>query len=157
MKSIVLLLAVACLSFSPGNPPDIEEFIDPTGTYVLRSISERNKVNGHTGEIKVRLLNGDSIAISFVVSSGAPSYRTASIIDTLRYQFNRVIYKPFPNANCGVVIVFHNDRAETRQSFRDPGDDCGFGKDVMVSAFFEKYSDEPPYIRKHNIQDSYPN
>jgi hypothetical protein len=161
MKS--LLLVFLFVSILPGEPigrrgsgcgippeepgtPNI--FIDPTGTYILKGATSKNKVVGHSGEIRIKLLGKDRVAMSFYINKGYPGYESGSFLDTLLYNDdNEAVYTPAKDPGCAFLFYFSANSAETLQVLSNPESGCGFGKGVMASARFEKYSGEAPIIQ----------
>lgn len=147
MRLVFPLLCTLFLSFSQAPHPG-DRFINPTGTYLLKIPGGNHRATGRSGEIKVLLLNKDSVAVDFVLSIGEPDYQTGRFTDTLPYKSNRALYRPFPDATCTIAISFQEFSAETSQWLKDVNSDCGLGKGIMISALFEKYSSEPPFFNK---------
>jgi hypothetical protein len=155
MKSLFLLFIF--MGSQPGEPaigfiaPAVSgapTFIDPTGTYILKGATEKNKVVGHSGEIRVKLLGQDRVAMCFYINSGYPGYKSGSFLDTLLYNDeNEAVYTPPADPGCAFLFYFRATSAETIQVYSDPGSGCGFGKGVMISALFPKYSGETPIIQ----------
>jgi len=65
MKNIIFL-SLFLLSGRPrGDSPD---FINPTGTYILKGEVKNARIIGHYGEIRVQLLDSGTIALCFYVN-----------------------------------------------------------------------------------------
>jgi hypothetical protein len=69
MKNIIfpalLLLNGGLFSGSP-------DFVNPTGTYILKGEVKNSKIIGHYGELRVCLLDSSTIALCFFVNKGYP-------------------------------------------------------------------------------------
>ena len=147
MKSFLLLL-LTCSSLHNPN----EDFINPTGTYILKGNVAKNKIVSHSGEIRVKLLNRHKVAICFYINKGYPGYESISFVDTLRYDDNYIVrYKPSPNADCLVMFSFNNKQAEIQQVYSDPRSGCDFGKNILVSTSFKKFSSDEPIIQDLSV------
>ena len=55
---------------------DHQIFIDPTGTYLLKGEVKKNKIVGHSGEFRVRLLNANTVAMCLYLNKGEPGYES---------------------------------------------------------------------------------
>jgi hypothetical protein len=144
MKSLLLLFVVTCTSLI--NPGDA--FIDPTGTYILKGNVEKNKIVSHSGEMRVKLLDHGKLAMCFYINKGYPGYEFISFVDTLLYDDDHFArYKPSPDADCTILFLFNNKNAEIQQVYTDPKSGCGFGKDILISTIFKKFSNERPVIQ----------
>lgn len=129
---------------APGG--DTGEVLDPTGTYILKGTVVKHHIMGHSGEIRVKLLDDGKVAICFYINKGYPDYQSGSLIDTLPYADNQVKYTP-ANSDCSILFCFSLHKVETQQLFMNPRSGCGFSQGVMTSAFFEKMSSEKPVIQ----------
>ena len=137
---------IVCSSHS--NPVSrVTEFIDPTGTYILKGVVEKNVIKGHFGELRVKLLNRSLTAICFYLNTGYPDYKAGSFMDTLFYDDDHFQYKPSASSDCFLYFYFKKGSAELQQSYSDPHSSCGFPSGVIISTFFQKYSDEKPIIQ----------
>ncbi|HMH20932.1 MAG TPA: hypothetical protein VK563_04110 [Puia sp.] len=160
MKGLLLLFVIMGGPFAgPGlrteAPPF--SFIDPTGTYILKGQTEKNKTIGHSGEIRVKLLDKDRVAICFYINKGYPGYESGSFMDTLTYnEDNEVVYAPRADQSCSFLFYFSAYAAETMQVYDNPGAGCGFAPGVMASARFSKYSSEPPIIQDLSARGTAP-
>jgi hypothetical protein len=150
MKSISIMLAMAGVVFAPLQQPP--KFIDPTGTYLLKGETKKNKIVGHSGEIRIKLLDTQTVAMTFFICKGFPNYETGSFIDTLSYTDNKVMYKPPADSGCTIAFWFDDLSAETQQYFTNPRSACGFGPGVMKSTVFEKRSSEIPIIQDLSVR-----
>ena len=146
MKTTLITIFFLWGSFFPKHRIP-EHFIDPTGTYILKGDRDGNRITGHSGEIRVRLLSVTSVALSFYISKGYPGYESGSFIDTLAYDENLAVYHPATDGDCKILFLFDPKNAEIQQVYNDPHCTCGFGKGILVSAVFQKYSSSPPVIQ----------
>ncbi|MBS1596867.1 MAG: hypothetical protein JST75_01480 [Bacteroidetes bacterium] len=152
MKSFLLLMMV-CSAFIKSN----SDFVDPTGTYILKGNIEKNKIVSHYGEIRVKLLTLDKVAICFYINKGYPGYESISFMDTLMYDDNHFVrYKPSLYADCTVLFLFSNRNAEIQQVYTDPRSGCSFGKGILISTVFKKFSSEQPVIQDLSIHGDIP-
>lgn len=146
MKALLIIIFTFWKSFFPGQSlPD--GFVDPTGTYILKGDHKGNRITGHSGEIRVRLLTERTVALSFYISNGYPDYESGSFEDTLAYDENLAVYHPAKDGDCTILFLFNQHNAEIQQVYEDPHCTCGFGKGIMISTIFEKYSSSPPMIQ----------
>lgn len=130
-----------------SNAPYPHLFINPTGTYVLMGTIKKNKVIGHSGEIRVQLLDSNTVAVCFYITKGYPGYESGSFTDTLAYDDNQVRYSPPGAPDCTIVLDFRIRKVELMQVYSDPRCQCGFAEGVMAAATFEKTSSERPIIQ----------
>jgi len=138
------LLLIAILFTSPGRKT---EFTNPTGTYILRGLVEKNLITNHNGEIRAKLLQNDKMVLCFYLNNGYPGFESASFIDTLGYFDNQVRYTPITDSSCTLVFLFTDTSVNLTLIYSDPHCKCGFPKGVIVPAFFRKYSGEIPLIQ----------
>jgi hypothetical protein len=123
------------------------EFIDPTGTYLLKGEIKNSKIIGHYGELRVRLLDTNSVALCFYVNKGSPGYESGSLMDTLRYEDNRAVYRPSNDSSCIIYFAFLNKSVEISKALTDPHSGCGFSPGVMIPAVLDKTSSDVPIIQ----------
>jgi hypothetical protein len=149
MKGLFMVSAILFNQLEISTAPKLSKhsFIDPTGTYILKGTVKKNTLIGHSGEIRVKLLWGNRIALCFYINSGYPDYASGAFMDTLIYEDNLAKYNPVKDQACSILFCFSINSAETEQLFTDPHSGCGFGDGVMVSAIFEKYSGDTPVIQ----------
>jgi hypothetical protein len=148
MKSL-LILSIIIWSRLPFSPTiaDPVKFVDPTGTYLLKGEITKNRIMGHSGEIRVKLLTSGKVAVSFYINKGYPDYAVGSFTDTLRYEENEARWTPSTFPGYTILIAFKPRAAETMQLFEGEEPRSSFGQGVMVSALFEKSSDDEPIIQ----------
>lgn len=144
MKSIFILSSsfvyFLFISERPG-------FVNPTGTYTLKGIVKNSKIVGHSGELRVRLLDTHMIAFSFYINKGYPGYESGALMDTLHYEDNRTVYHPSNDSSCDIYFQFEEGAVEVIQALTDPHSGCGFSPGVMIPAIFDKTSSEVPVIQ----------
>jgi hypothetical protein len=143
------LFIISALFFSRLFLPDesTQSFLDPTGTYVLLGTVKKNRVTGHSGEIRVRLLDNQRIALCFYINKGYPGYESGSFIDTLAYGDSSSRYIPTADSTCAVLFHFHRRTVEIMEIYSNPASFCGFANGVLISAVFDKTSTERPVIQ----------
>ena len=144
MKSLFLLsflLLSGALSMSGQN------FVDPTGTYLLKGEVKNGMIVGHSGELRVRLLDAGRVAMCLYVNKGYPGYESGSLMDTLSYADNRFVYTPETDSSCSIYFAFDPRTVEVYQLLSDPHAGCGFGPGVLIAAVFDKTSAEIPIIQ----------
>jgi hypothetical protein len=147
MRSVFLLSFLA-LYAQPHSPVDAATFINPTGTYLLKGEIRKNNITGHFGEIRVRLLDSQTVAFCFYISSGYPDYASGAAIDTLQYEDNNVVhYRPARDSTCFLVLTFGVRSVEIMEVLTDPHSGCGFSPGILVPATFQKVSSETPVIQ----------
>ena len=146
MRSLFLLstfFLIQSFSFIDAVPG----FIDPTGTYILTGAIKKNKITGHSGEIRVQLLSSHQVALCFYINKGDPSYESGSFMDTLVYDDSSARYCPGKDSSCTILFYFHRRRVEIMEVYTDPNLCCGFGNGVLISAIFKKTSADKPIIQ----------
>ena len=134
-----LLLSTSYLS-------DREAFIDPTGTYLLKGEVKKNKIVGRSGELRVRLLNENTVAMCLYVNKGDPGYESGFLLDTLHYEDNRFIYIPTDDASCAIYFLFKPRSVEIDRVSSNPLVECGFRPGVLEPSVFDKISSDIPVI-----------
>lgn len=149
MKGLFAAIAIASIACIHISFTQVRrtEFIDPTGTYILRGTLHKNKITGHFGELRVKLIDPRTVAVCFYISNGYPNYQSGAILDTLPYINNQIEYRPDADKACQVFFVFTKTAAEIQQAYKMPHAGCGFADGVLVSTFLEKNSDEVPVIQ----------
>jgi len=144
MKSF-LLLPLFLLNIAPrGNSPS---FVDPTGTYILKGEIKKNRIVGHYGELRVRLLDPETAAFCFYLNAGYPNYASVSLMDTLKYVDNRLFYTSKRDSSCSLVLNFTAKNVELMEIYSNPQAGCGFGSGVLIPATFDKTSSDVPIIQ----------
>lgn len=143
MTRLSLLLIIFLYSLIPGVPT----FINPTGTYILKGEIKKNNIIGPYGELRVRLLDSQTVAFCFYLSRGYPDYTAAAIIDTLKYEDNAIHYQPKLDSACFLVLTFGARSVELMKVYSDSHSGCGFTPGVIVPVTFDKTSSEVPVIQ----------
>jgi hypothetical protein len=152
MKNILYL---SLFLFGGGLLTDSPAFIDPTGTYLLKGEVKDSKIVGHYGELRVRLLDSNSIALSFYVNKGYPNYEYGSLMDTLRYEDNHATFKPANDSSCAIYFAFELWSVAISQALTDPRSGCGFRPGVLIPAVFGKTSSDVPVIQDLSSHGSF--
>ncbi|MDO6433697.1 hypothetical protein Q4E93_24005 [Flavitalea sp. BT771] len=122
-------------------------FVNPTGTYTLTGTVRKNRVMGHSGEVRVVLLDSSRVAISFYINKGYPNYEAGSMIDTLKYNEDMARYTPSCDSTCTMIFWFSDKAMELRGLYSNPNSSCGFANGVMTAAIFIKTSRDKPVIQ----------
>jgi len=152
MKNIFFL---SLFLLGGGLHTDYADFINPTGTYLLKGEIKDSKIVGHHGELRVLLIDSSTIAMSFYVNKGYPNYEFGSLMDTLHYEDNRASYKPANDSTCAIYFAFGLRSVEISQALTDPHSGCGFRPGVIVPAVFEKTSSDVPVIQDLSVHGSF--
>lgn len=137
--SLVLLSGI----YSTGDPA----FINPTGTYILKGATRNNTIISNSGELRVRLLDSQTVAISLYLNKGYPGYESGSLLDTLHYEDNKVVYTPGSDSSCSIYFTFGRKSVEIFQTLTDPHSGCGFHIGVLKAAVYQKISSDIPVIQ----------
>ena len=144
MRRLFILPLMVLSGFVPGKTP---AFLNPTGTYILKGIVKNNRVTGHSGELRVRLLDDHTVALCFYINSGFPGYRSGSLIDTLSYDNNTAIYQPVQDTTCAVYFYFELRKVAIAKVMSDPHSECGFAPAVLIPVTIPMVSSEIPVIQ----------
>jgi hypothetical protein len=147
MKCLFLLPLLLAMKLPLNGDLHGTEFIDPTGTYLLTGIVKKNRIMGHSGELRVRLLDTHSVALCFYINKGYPGYESGAFMDTVAYDENTLYYYPTPDSSCYLFFNFDPASVEMIQMYNNPHSGCGFGPGVMIPAVFQKSSNERPIIQ----------
>jgi hypothetical protein len=124
-----------------------DAFINPTGTYILKGNVKKNNITGHFGELRVNLLDSQTVAFCFYLSSGYPDYSVASMLDTLHYKDNCIHWQPKKDSSCSLVLTFADRSVDLMTIYTDPATSCGFAPGVIAPATLNKISSEIPVIQ----------
>jgi hypothetical protein len=146
MKYLFLITAILFISFQRK-----AGFVNPTGTYILKGLVEKNVITSHHGEIRAKLLQKDKLVLCFYLNKGYPGFESASFIDTLTYHDNQARYIPPGDTTCNIVYLFTGVSANVTLIYSNPQCTCGFAKGVIAPAVFEKYSAEIPIIQDLSV------
>jgi hypothetical protein len=144
MRRLFILPLMVLSGFVPGKTPS---FLNPTGTYILKGTVKNNRVTGHSGELRVRLLDDHTVALCFYINSGYPGYRSGSLIDTLSYDENTVIYQPAQDSACEIHFYFGLRKVKITKVMSDPRSECGFAPEVLIPVTIPMVSSEVPVIQ----------
>jgi|KBSMisStaDraftv2_1062788.scaffolds.fasta_scaffold828940_1 hypothetical protein len=144
MRSLLFLCLLPLSGFVPGK---LFSSIDPTGTYRLKGVVKNNRTVGHSGELRVRLLDEHTVAMCFYINAGYPGYRSGALLDTLVYEDGRAEYHPGKDTSCEILFYFEPLRVKLMQVMSDPGSGCGFPPGVFAPVVFPKVSSETPIIQ----------
>jgi hypothetical protein len=125
---------------------DRQIFIDPTGTYLLKGEVKKNKIVGHSGELRIRLLNVNTVAMCLYLNKGDPGYESGFLLDTLRYENDHFVYVPADDTSCAIYFVFTLKSVEIDRISSNPQRECGFRPGILEPAIFEKISADIPVI-----------
>jgi hypothetical protein len=120
--------------------------IDPTGTYLLKGEVRKNKIVGNSGELRVRLLNMNTVAMCLYLNKGDPDYESGFLLDTLHYGGNQCVYIPAADTSCAIYFVFAVKSVEIYEATSNPQAGCGFRPGVLKPAVFDKTSSDIPVI-----------
>src|SRR5580700_2928717 len=106
MRGLFMLSAILINQLDLSTPPKLSRhsFIDPTGTYILKGTVKKNTIIGHSGEIRVKLLQLNRIALCFYINSGYPDYASGAFMDTLVYEDNLAKYNPVQDRACSILF-----------------------------------------------------
>src|SRR5579872_3414666 len=105
MKGLSLLPLVLLFAQSRVPLNDALTFINPTGTYILKGNVKKNNITGHFGELRVHLLDSQTVAFCFYLSSGYPDYKVATMLDTLHYDDNSFHLQPKGDSTCSLILT----------------------------------------------------
>ena len=122
-------------------------FINPTGTYILKGDVKKNKITGHSVELRVQLLGSQTVVFCFYLTSGYPDYAAATMLDTLQYEQNCMRFRPRRDSTCSLILTFSIHSVELMKVFSDPATSCGFAPGIIVPATLQKISTETPVIQ----------
>lgn len=143
MKCLFILPFLLLIAGNPNDP----DFINPTGTYKLIGLVKKNRITGHSGELRARLLNRHTVAVCFYIDKGYPGYESGAFTDTLAYEDNCMSFFPGSDSSCYVFFSFGTTTVEIMQVYTDPHSSCGFGPGVLAPAIFQKSSGDIPVIQ----------
>jgi hypothetical protein len=131
-------------------------FINPTGTYKLNSKAKvkDGDTYGNFGEIRVKLLDSNSIVMSFFTCKGAPSYNSGSFIDTLTYDNNSCTFRDKEDTAkaCKVVFTFTQKQIDLNETANYEYGTC-WGHGVFAYGSFRKTGTKTPVIKNPFMDD----
>ena len=99
------------------------------------------------GEIRVKLLQNNILALCFYINKGYPGFGSASFIDTLAYNDDQAKYIPSNDTACTIGFLFTGASVELTLIYTNPQRACGFAKGVILPAVFMKSSVDNPLIQ----------
>ena len=102
---------------------------------------------GYFGDLKVKLLNDSTIAVTLYVCKGAPSYNSGILWDTIVLKKNTAIYIPKDETTCKITFLFKNNGIIVTQKQSNLNFGCGFGQGVFADGFYKKVSSKIPVIK----------
>ena len=141
MKRPLILLFVCFLLL--GFSQDKEGF-NPTGTY---NLGNPDKTDAYYGEIQVKKLESDRVAMTFYINKGAPSYHSGSFVDTLDYKKKQCVFTtPDFDSTCAITFKFNKKGVNVNHESESYQSSCGFGSGVIAQGFFEKTTSETPVL-----------
>lgn len=127
-----------------------QKTIDPTGTYDLdaKTTKKGGEIYGYSGQIQVKLLAENRIAMNLFVCIGAPSYNSGGFIDTLDYNNNKAVYRvPDIDSSCIITFIFTDKKVTVDELTDNYNFGCGFGNAVVASGNYKKTSSEVPVLK----------
>jgi hypothetical protein len=127
-----------------------QKTIDPTGTYelVAETTKKGGEIYGYSGQIQVKLLIENRIAMNFFVCIGAPSYNSGGFTDTLDYKNNLAIYRvPDIDESCVITFIFADEKVTVDELTDNYNFGCGFGHAVVANGNYKKTSSEVPVLK----------
>ena len=147
---LILYIAALIMHFvfhdcnAQANLKTIKPVINPTGFYKLNGVQKKDETYGYFGEVKVKLIRGSRIVISFFICKGYPSYNSGSFYDTLNYSGNAAVYKYPDDPSCRIDISFTATGVKVDEKTDNYNSGCGFGHAVVAKDFFRKRSSRVP-------------
>jgi hypothetical protein len=136
---VMLLLTGGLIGHSNGQ----NKSLNPTGSYY--------RGDKRSGEVRVKLLDNNKIAITLLACVGKPSYNSGGFVDTLDYQNRKAIYKDLEDdSSCVITLKFSEVGIDIEQQQANLNWACGFGHGVDASGYYKKVSSKVPKIR--NLQ-----
>jgi hypothetical protein len=146
VKSIFLFIYCCAIQSAFGQYSG-HNFIDPTGTYILKGEKQRNEILGNFAEIRIKLLTDSLLAFTMYCNKGYPDYTGGWLTDTISYFDNRAIHFSKIDASCQIQFDFGNDRMHIKTVYTNPSSTCGFEKGVLPLGYIDKYSSVIPIIQ----------
>lgn len=153
IKASIMPLFVLTTLFASGQTISKEQSFNVTGSYkyVGKTVKKGEDIYGYFGEIKVKQLEKEKIAMSFYLCKGAKSYNSGSFVDTLELKSNTAVYRASDcDSLCTLTFQFSKGGVTTIHKATD--DDynftCCFGQGVIANGFFRKTSSKTPLIKE---------
>jgi hypothetical protein len=128
---------------------EVDQF-DSTGTYVFGNYNPESaeEIREYFGEIQVKQIDSDRIAMTFVINKGAPSYNSGSFMDTLIVENKVAVYRtPQFDKSCKITFSFDRKGVRVNEETEDFNSGCGFGHAVVAKGYFRKISSDTPVLR----------
>ena len=145
MKVIVIVILISTSFVAKG----LLAQTNPTGTYVRGDGLKHGDTGkkGYFGEIRVKHIGNNKIAVAFYVNSGKPAYNSGSFVDTLTYNNGKATYALSKfDSSCRIHFTFSTSRLLIRQISKVYPSPCGFGWDVIATGSYKKRSSRLPEI-----------
>ncbi|MFD2247843.1 hypothetical protein [Pontibacter ruber] len=145
-SSTILILLVGIIAYGQ------DKYLDPTGSYILRGKKLKEGEKGSYGELHVKLISKDRLAISFYYDKGYPSYNSGSFVDTLEYNYNRAVYiynEAFDPSDCKLTFTFEKKAVVIKHEASNYNYSCGFGTGVIANTVMKKSSSKVPVIKDY--------
>jgi hypothetical protein len=152
MKQIFAIILSLVVYSSFAQTKSSRQVLNPTGTYNLNLVYKIKNGDkyGYFGSIKIKRIKDSSLAMSFFVCKGAPSYNSGSFVDTVIYRGNNIIkYTPFEfDSSCVLTFKFITKGIMVYQQADNINNACGFGHGVAANdLFYKKVSSKIPIIK----------
>jgi hypothetical protein len=129
-------------------------FVNPTGTYILKGKKSGNEIRGPFAEVRVKLLDEETIALSSYFNTGFPDYHSESFLDTLSYVFNSAKFTHNRDRYCKIVFRFSNADVDLLYVFPDNGHTCIFNHGTIATGKIEKSYTTIPIIAGLNRESA---
>ena len=147
IQLLLLFITVLFLNnFSFGQSK--AKYINPTGTYRLdgKTKEKNGEVYGYTGTIQVKTLSNDTIAMTFYICKGAPSYNSGDFEDTLFYDGNKALYVDEDTTlKCITTFIFSRTGVTVSENPKARLGSC-WGYGVVANGHFTKRSSKVPIL-----------
>ncbi len=130
------------LTETSRNPAPAATTVDPTGTYAYTFEKE-----GGSGQIYVKQLTGNQMAVVMDANRGAPSYNIARVDKTtLKLRGNQAVYSSRNYGKCTIKLHFFEGGVSVVYVGSDY--ECGFGNAATVTGNYVKTSSKTPVFPK---------
>ncbi len=146
---LLLFFVLNGTSFGQSIKASSKTFLNPTGTYAFdgKTKTKDRDIFGYFGEIKVKLIDTNKIAMSFYICKGAPSYNSGSFVDTLLYRENIALYRDEDlQKACKVTFTFSKKNIKIQETANYEYGTC-WGHGVIAFGSFKKTSYKIPIIK----------
>ena len=143
-------MAFASINLSSTSHQTAKQYINPTGTYSLvsKAKTQHGEIYGPTGDIQVKALSKNKLAMVLGINMGAPAYNSGTLIDTLTYSDNTCFYKgDNDDPSCRITFAFTSTGIKVSQKQADLNYGCGFGHGVFADGFYKKESGKVPVLK----------